>query len=123
MPAKTSDELSQLFIKALNAGDLDALVELYEPGAAMVPEPGKPVAGLPAVRAALAGFLAMKARLSMTSRTIAKTEDLLLRHSDWTLSGTGADGKPMEMKGNAIEVLRKQTNGAWLYAIDAPFGQ
>jgi Ketosteroid isomerase homolog len=38
-------ELDRLFEQALNAGDIDALVALYEPQAALMPSPGKLVTG------------------------------------------------------------------------------
>jgi hypothetical protein len=45
MTAHHPDDLDRLFADALNAGDLDALVALYEPDASLTPTPGKTVAG------------------------------------------------------------------------------
>jgi ketosteroid isomerase-like protein len=56
MPARTPEELDVLFAKAINAGDIEAAVKLYEPGACLMPEPGQVVSGAKAVREALGGF-------------------------------------------------------------------
>ena len=47
-------------------------------------------------------------------------EDLALVYNDWTLSATGADGNPIERSGKAIEVVRRQPDGSWRFAIDDP---
>ena len=37
MPAHTPEEIDSLFAQALNAGNVDALVALYEPQASLMP--------------------------------------------------------------------------------------
>jgi ketosteroid isomerase-like protein len=60
MPARSPDALDRLFAEALNGGNLDALVALYEPNANLMPEPGKVVVGTEAIRKALRAILAAK---------------------------------------------------------------
>jgi ketosteroid isomerase-like protein len=114
--------LDREFERLLNAGDLDALMALYEPGAALMPMPGSVVVGAAAVREALAGFIAMKPTIRTSGRLVAQTGDLALLANDWTLDATGQDGKPVTMSGSAIEVARRQPQGHWLFALDMPFG-
>lgn len=40
----------------------------------------------------------------------------------WELSRTTPDGQHSQMTGQSIEVVRRQPDGRWLYAIDLPFG-
>jgi len=40
MPASTPEQIHRLFEEAFNAGDLDGLMELYEPDAALIAQPG-----------------------------------------------------------------------------------
>jgi uncharacterized protein (TIGR02246 family) len=115
-------ELDRLFEQALNAGDIDALVALYEPQAALMPSPGKVVVGAVAIREALAGFLAAKPTITTSGRLVAQTGDIALLANRWTLSMIGPDGKPTTMSGNAVEVARPQPAGHWLFAMDMPFG-
>jgi uncharacterized protein (TIGR02246 family) len=115
-------DLDRLFEQALNAGDIDALVALYEPQAALMPSPGNVVTGAAAIREALAGFLAAKRTITTSGRLVAQTGDIALLANRWTLSMTGPDGKPTTMSGNAVEVARRQPAGHWLFAMDMPFG-
>ncbi len=122
MTARNPEEIDRLFSDALNAGNLDALVALYEPQAALSPEPGKVVTGTKAIREALSGFLAMKPKMAMMTRILAQGGDIALLTSKWDLSGTAADGAPVKMSGQSAEVCRRQKDGSWLFAIDNPWG-
>ena len=115
-------ELDRKFEQALNAGDIDALVALYEPGAALMPSPGNVVVGAAAIREALAGFLAANPTITTSGKLVAQTSDTALLANRWTLKMTGPDGKPTSMSGNAVEVARRQPSGHWLFALDMPFG-
>jgi ketosteroid isomerase-like protein len=46
MPVTTPEEVAQLWAESLAAGDLEALVELYETDATLVPQPGEVVTGV-----------------------------------------------------------------------------
>jgi uncharacterized protein (TIGR02246 family) len=122
MHARVPQDVDRLFAEALNAGDLDALVALYEPQAALTPEPGKTVIGHAAIRAALAQFVAGQPRIDIAPRVIAQSGDLALVTARWKLAMTGPDGKPAEVAGQSVEVLRRQPGGHWLFALDEPFG-
>jgi len=65
MPATTPEEIHRLFEDAFNAGDIDGLVALYEPDAAVIPQPGSVVHGTEQVRAGLQAFLALQGRVSL----------------------------------------------------------
>jgi uncharacterized protein (TIGR02246 family) len=122
MAAGTPEDLDRQFAEALNAGKLDELVALYEPQAALTPMPGKLVTGTAAIRESLAGFLAGKPRITLTPRVVAQTGDLAVVSAKWELSITGTDGKPTAMTGQSVEIVRRQPDGRWLFAIDLPFG-
>ena len=122
MPARTPEEVNRLLLDAMNAGDLDALVALYEPQATLSPQPGTFVTGAAAIRAALGAFVAAKPKMALTSKTIAQSGDIAMTSGRWELKGTGPDGKPMAMAGQSVEVVRRQADGTWRYVIDNPWG-
>lgn len=122
MTARSPEELDRLFSAALNAGDIEALMRLYEPQAALRPAPGQLAQGTAAIRAALTGFLGMKPQLAVTSRLLGQCNDIALMTGRWTLKGTGADGNPVQMTGQSAEVARRQPDGSWLFVVDAPWG-
>ena len=122
MRPTTPDDLHQYFIDAFNSGDLDAVMKLYEPDAALVSQPGQVTTGHPANRQALQQFLALKGHMDITTVYVIRSSNLALLRGEWHLTGTGPDGKRVEMSGKNVEVARRQSNGDWLFVIDHPFG-
>lgn len=53
MPATEPEQMHGLFEQAFNAGDIEALMALYEPDAALVPQPGAIAEGSAAIRESL----------------------------------------------------------------------
>jgi uncharacterized protein (TIGR02246 family) len=111
-----------LFASTLNAGDLDGLAGLYEPQAALSPQPGTVVTGARAIREALSGFVAAKVHITLDTKILAHANDVALMTSKWDLSATGPDGKPMKLSGQSTEVARRQPDGTWRFVIDLPWG-
>ena len=121
MPARSPEELDQLFIEKMNAGDLEAVVALYEPNATLAPQPGQTATGTAAIRDAIRGFIAMKPRFTATAKPTIRAGDLALTGLAWTLHATGPDGKPVEMKGHSAEIVRQQPDHTWKFVIDNPW--
>ena len=122
MPAQTSEDTDRLFAEALNAGRIDELVALYEPQATLMPSPGKLVTGSAAIREALSQFVAAKPTMKLTPKVVAQSGDLAVLTARWDLAMTGQDGKPANMTGQSVEVVRRQRDGSWRFVIDLPFG-
>jgi uncharacterized protein (TIGR02246 family) len=122
MPTTTPEDAVQEFFRAFNQGDIEAVMAVYEPQAVIVAQPGQVAEGQAAVREALNGFLAMKPTLTPQRNAMVTAGDLALSIVNWTLKGTGQDGQPVQMEGTSTDVLRKQADGRWLYAIDNPWG-
>jgi len=112
----------RLFEERFNAGDLDGMLALYEPDASFVRGPNDYVRSREALRAGLQGFLDTQGRIKLETRYAVEHGDLALLSNEWTLTGTGADGKPFTMTGRTVEVVRRQADGRWLYVIDHPWG-
>jgi uncharacterized protein (TIGR02246 family) len=122
MPAHTPEEVPRLWAQTFVAGDLDALVALYEPDATLVAQPGEVVRGTEAIRIALRAFLATRPTFNLEVRKILQAGDIALSFADWTLRGTGPDGAPIEMAAQTSDVLRRQPDGSWRIVIDNPYG-
>jgi uncharacterized protein (TIGR02246 family) len=120
MASPAPAEFSALFTGYFNSGDLDALVDLYERDAVLLPEPGKPVVGHEAIRAALEAFVATGLKIDLKTHTIHEADGVALLYSRWTLSD-GAGGPPA-MSGSTVEVVRRQADGSWRFIIDDPYG-
>jgi uncharacterized protein (TIGR02246 family) len=122
MFTRTPEELPRLWAETFIAGDLDALVALYEEDATLVAQPGEIVTGIDAIREALSAFLATQPRFDLEVRKVLQTGDLALSFADWTLVGTGPDGEAIEMAAQTSDVLRRQPDGSWRFVIDNPYG-
>jgi uncharacterized protein (TIGR02246 family) len=120
--AATPKELHRLFVEAFNRRDVETLVDLYEPDAAMVPKPHQLARGEEAIRRALEQLLSLKGTFVLTTSYVIEAADLALLRGEWQLNGTGPDGRNIETTGNDIEVARRQADGTWRFVIDHAFG-
>jgi uncharacterized protein (TIGR02246 family) len=120
---KTRPEATiERFSKLLAEGDLEGMLELYEPDAAFAPQPGQTVAGRDEIRAALESFLAVNPRMQGTIEKVLEAGDTALVTNRWRLSGTAPDGSPVEMAATSADVLRRRSDGSWGIVIDDPWG-
>ena len=120
----TAEDCDNLFERHINAGDLDALVGLYEPGASLVNQDGSIATGPSAIREALSGFVAMKPTIRMNIvKTVRVGDDVAVLYNDWTMRAAAPDGTPIELAGKATEIVRRQRDGAWRFAFDDPFSR
>ena len=115
------DTVNQL-TDALNRGDLESAIRLYEDDAVLVAQPGQVARGSAALRAALRGFIDLKPTLAAQAQSIIEVVDVALYMGRWTLQGTDPGGRPISMGGESADILRRQSDGRWLIAIDNPWG-
>jgi len=74
------------------------------------------------VRESLAGFIAMKGKLDLKVTHVLEAGGLALVTTVWSCTGTGPDGKPVELAARSADVLRRQADGSWSFVIDNPWG-
>ena len=124
MAARTAEECDELFARYANAGDLDRLVGLYETDGNLVQQDGSAAHGRTAIRAALAGLVTTGPKLVMNvTKVVRAGDDLAVLYNDWSMTAKGPDGQPAAMSGKAIEIVRRQADGTWLFAVDDPFAR
>jgi uncharacterized protein (TIGR02246 family) len=117
--ASAPEQIHALFKEALEAADLDGMLALYEPNAAIVNNDGSTQVGLDAIRAMLQPFIGLKARIDFHSIVVHQAGEIALVHAKWSGVGTSPEG-PVEFAGTTSEVLRRQPDGRWLYLVDDP---
>jgi uncharacterized protein (TIGR02246 family) len=117
-PEAVIERFSELLVR----GDLEGMLALYEPDATFAPQPGESVSGREAIRAALAGFLAVRPRMEGTVEKVLEAGDTALVANRWRLSGTAPDGSPLTMAATSADVLRRRPDGSWRIVIDDPWG-
>jgi ketosteroid isomerase-like protein len=103
------EDLSRLIVARLNAGDVDGLVALYEPGAVLALPDGQIATGSDEIRKAYQHLVADRLTFEPgTQRPTLCSGDLALTSSRL------ADGAV------TVEVARRQADGTWLWVIDQP---
>ena len=115
------DTVNQL-ADALNRGDLESAVMLYEGEAVLVAQPGQVARGSAELRSALRRFIDLKPRLTSQAQSVIEIDDVALYMGRWTLQGTDPGGQPVSMGGESTDILRRQPDGRWLIVIDNPWG-
>ena len=118
----TPEQVLASIVDGINTGNLDALMTLYEPQAAFATQPGTLAHGVPGIRDGLAGFIAMKGTLDLKVTRVLEANGLALVVGNWSFVGTSHDGNAVTLTGQNADVLRRQSDGSWRFAIDNPWG-
>jgi ketosteroid isomerase-like protein len=108
-PAARPEDLGRYFIERANAGDVEGLVALYEPGAVLAFPSGQLTVGHEQIRKVYAELLADKPSFGSAGQSAA------IRNGDLALTSTRLPGG-----GATVEVARRQPDGTWRWAIDQP---
>lgn len=117
----TPEEVIRGLAERLNQRDVEGALELYEPEAIFVPEPGTTVSGKERIREALERFAALKPTLTGEIQGVREGGDVALVLNRWQLKGEGPEGS-VEMSGTSADVLRRHGDGSWRVLIDDPWG-
>lgn len=111
-------DVHQAFATAFNARDLEGMLDLYEPDAAVVPEPGKVVTGSDDLRAAMEGYLALPGKIRIETVFVIEAGEIALTRSRWEVRERGE----ITASSSGAEVMRRGQDGVWRLVIDNPYG-
>jgi ketosteroid isomerase-like protein len=53
---------------------------------------------------------------------VLEVGDLALVVGEWSFTGSGPDGEPVNLAAKNADVLRRQGDGSWRFVIDNPWG-
>ena len=118
----TPKEFLKSYVEKFNAKNVNPLIDMYETDAYFQVQPGQVVKGLENIRQSLQGFIDMNGNLQSNVKGVIQASNLALVNTEWLFSGTGPDGKPLNIDGKATDVLRQQSDGTWRIVIDNPWG-
>ena len=117
------EDCDRMFAAYVTARDLDGLIALYEPEAQYVRRNGTVVVGQAAIREHLQSVTNVATEIEMNVVRVVALNGIALVYNDWKSKTENEDGRVRESAGKAIEVVRRQPDGRWLFAIDDPFGR
>ncbi|MFJ9770452.1 YybH family protein [Kitasatospora sp. NPDC101157] len=116
-------QLPVAFEDALNAGDVDAVLALFAPGAAMRTVSGDLITGPGALRAEISGTVAARGRLTNVQRHTLVGAGTALLVTDWTMEIDTPAGERVAPTGTTANIARQDpSDGSWRFALLNPLG-
>lgn len=122
MREMTPEEFHRTWAERLGAGDLDGLMELYEPDAVMVGERGRVEEGEEAIRRALTRVAYGGTQFDLSFQRALQRGDTALLYSRWTMVLRDPLGGEIHIDGQTTDVVRRQADGSWRFVIQNAFG-
>jgi uncharacterized protein (TIGR02246 family) len=121
VPTETPEELAATFAAAINAGEVQAAVELWTDDAMIVQPDGDTVRGKPAVAAALQTLVDNSVRMEIDVSNVFVGGRVAIVAGALTLNGTNGAKEPFAQRSSSVVIYIRGADG-WRIAIDAPWG-
>ena len=109
-------------IERFNSGKVSAMMTLYDPEAVLIAKDGRTVTDRTEIAAELERDLSLGLPLEAKARHVFVNGDIAQIVVDWSIDGTGPDGKHVHVEGTASDVARRGADGRWRYLIDNRLG-
>ncbi|MFD8430350.1 YybH family protein [Streptomyces coelicoflavus] len=130
--ATSPEELLKLLGERIVAKDIDGIIALQEPEAAIVDWDGSIIRGHAAIRAFYIDWFKSNPVLTVNPRQTVvaggwRAWDNKVRQrtaaimGDYSLEQDAADGSRVSFTGNFCDTVREQLDGTWLYVQDNPY--
>ena len=120
-PAREPEDLARLFLKRANAGDVDGVVALYDPGAVLITSASaEPAVGTGAIHAFYRRLLSGGPTFTGDVRPAIRVGGLALTSTQFERVSLDADGQTIAIRTATAEVARRQPDGTWRWLIDQP---
>jgi len=94
--ANSMAEVLNSVVEDNNTGDLNSLITLYEADACFASQPRQHAKSPDGIRQSLRSFID-KGKLDLKIKRVLQASDLALVITEWSFSGTGSDGNPVNM--------------------------
>ena len=118
----SAKEVDEIFVQAMNEGDLDKAMSIYHEDTVFVQAPGEPtITGLSNLRENLKKFIDIKPDLKVELKQFVQAGDVAFFTVKWQISGTGENGEEISMSSYDGNVVQRQDDGSWRLMIDNPF--
>jgi uncharacterized protein (TIGR02246 family) len=96
---------------------------LYEPEAHFVNKSGETLGGRDAIRKVLGGLIEAKTHFQSRVVRAVTVGDIAQLYTDFEGTRVDESGKTVPVHNNAIEILRRQSDGSWKLIMGDPNGR
>lgn len=117
LPTKPEDVIPSV-VERFNSRNLEAMMELYAPEAVFVAHDGRVITDRSEFAAQFQHDMNLGAPLKANVRHVFVGGDTAQIVLDWSIDGTGPDGKLVHIHGTASDIMRRGPDGVWRYIID-----
>jgi ketosteroid isomerase-like protein len=117
-PPTEPEGMAAALLKGFNSGEVSAMLALYEPGAVLIAKDGRTITGHTRIAAELERDLRLGLPLEAKARHVFVSGDIAEIVLDWSIEGTGPDGRQVHLGGSASDVVHRGADGFWRYLID-----
>lgn len=114
------DELHTTFAAAFEAGDVESLVDLYEPDAVQVQPGGPIVSGHDSLAESFSRMIQAGMKMQGDPQKAVIVGDIALTSTHYEFSTDAPDGSRTTTHVATAEVSRRQADGSWRLVIDSP---
>jgi ketosteroid isomerase-like protein len=120
MSAMKPEDCDLLIFEYMRQKNIEAVVDLFEPGATFILEGGSLVRGHDAIREAVKGWIDAE-KLEWTYGPIAYEDasgSIALLRGTWSATFRDEAGTVSTSTGKNVEIVRRQPDGTWRFVID-----
>jgi ketosteroid isomerase-like protein len=114
-------EVLNSVVEGINTGDLNSLMTLYEADACLRRNQDNMQKVQMVYAKVYVVFIDFKGKLDLKIKRVLQASDLALVITEWSFSGTGSDGNPVNMTTKSTNVLRQQSDDSCRFVIDNPW--
>jgi ketosteroid isomerase-like protein len=105
-------------VERFNSGKVDVMMALYAPEAVFVAKDGRTITDRAEIAAQFQRDMSLGLPLKANVRHVFVGDDTAQIVVDWSIDGTGPDGKDVHLGGSASDIVRRGADGRWRYIID-----
>ena len=117
------EDWPRLFVEHLESGDLEAVAALYAQNARFVARSGETIVGRDRVRDMLMQMIRSKTKLQSRMIKAISADDVAVLYTDFQGTTMDVSEKTIDIRYNAIDILRRQPDGCWKLIVGNPNGR
>jgi ketosteroid isomerase-like protein len=105
-------------VERFNSGKIEAMMALHAPESVFIENDGRAITDHVEIAARLERDIKFGLPLVAKVRHVFVAGDIAQIVADWSIDGTGSDGKDVHLRGSACDIVRRGADGRWRYIID-----